>query len=34
MDYYRLKNVQADTQMRSAIAGGGNQSAGERGPLT
>jgi len=34
MDYYRLKNVQADTQMRSAIAGGGTQSAGERGPLT
>ncbi|MBL8757850.1 MAG: flotillin-like protein FloA [Phycisphaerae bacterium] len=34
MDYYRLKNVQADTLMRSAIAGGGTQSVGERGPLT
>ena len=34
MDYYRLKNVQADTLMRSSIAGGGTQSVGERGPLT
>jgi uncharacterized protein YqfA (UPF0365 family) len=34
MDYYRLRNVQADTQMRSAIAGGGTQSGGERGPLS
>lgn len=34
MDYYRLKNVQADTLMRSAIAGGGTQSVGERGPLS
>jgi uncharacterized protein YqfA (UPF0365 family) len=34
MDYYRLKNVQADTLMRSNIAGGGTQSVGERGPLT
>ncbi len=34
MDYYRLKNVQADTLMRSAIAGGGTQSVGEKGPLT
>jgi uncharacterized protein YqfA (UPF0365 family) len=34
MDYYRLKNVQSDTLMRSAIAGGGTQSVGERGPLT
>ncbi|MFN0012224.1 MAG: flotillin-like protein FloA [Phycisphaerales bacterium] len=33
-DYYRLKNVQADTLMRSAIAGGGTQSVGERGPLS
>jgi len=32
LDYYKLKNVQADTQMRSAIAGGGTQSVGERGP--
>jgi len=23
MDYYRMKNVMADTQMRSSIAGGG-----------
>lgn len=34
MDYYRLKNVQSDTLMRSAIAGGGTQSVGERGPLS
>ncbi|MBL8990751.1 MAG: flotillin-like protein FloA, partial [Phycisphaerae bacterium] len=34
MDYYRLKNVQSDTLMRSAIAGGGTQSVGERGPMT
>jgi len=34
MDYYRVKNVQADTLMRSAIAGGGTQSVGERGPLS
>lgn len=34
MDYYRLKNVQADTLMRSSIAGGGTQSVGERGPLS
>lgn len=34
MDYYRIKNVQADTLMRSAIAGGGTQSVGERGPLS
>ena len=24
MDYYRLKNVQADTEMRSSIADSGN----------
>jgi uncharacterized protein YqfA (UPF0365 family) len=30
MDYYRLRNIQADTSMRSAIAGGDN-SGGERG---
>ena len=23
LDYYKLRNVQADTEMRSAIAGGG-----------
>ncbi|MGQ0629242.1 MAG: flotillin-like protein FloA [Phycisphaerales bacterium] len=34
MDYYKLKNVQSDTLMRSAIAGGGTQSVGERGPLS
>jgi uncharacterized protein YqfA (UPF0365 family) len=34
LDYYKLKNVQADTLMRSAIAGGGTQSVGERGPLS
>lgn len=27
MDYYRFKNLQSDTQMRSAIAGGGQQTA-------
>ena len=34
MDYYKLKNVQADTQMRSSIAGGGTQNVGERGPMS
>ncbi len=34
MDFYRLKNVQADTLMRSAIAASGTQSAGDRGPLS
>jgi uncharacterized protein YqfA (UPF0365 family) len=34
MDYYRVKNLQSDTLMRSAIAGGGTQSVGERGPLS
>jgi uncharacterized protein YqfA (UPF0365 family) len=24
MDYYQLKNLQSDTQMRNAIAGTGN----------
>jgi len=24
MDYYRMKNVQADTGMRDSIAGGGS----------
>jgi uncharacterized protein YqfA (UPF0365 family) len=27
MDYYRLKNIQADTEMRSSI-GGGNVESG------
>ena len=31
MDYYKIKNVQADTQMRSSIAGGGTPTTGERG---
>jgi uncharacterized protein YqfA (UPF0365 family) len=30
MDYYRLRNIQADTSMRNAIAGG-DQPGGERG---
>ena len=34
LDYYKLKNVQADTLMRSAIAGGGTQSVGEKGPMS
>lgn len=34
MDYYRIKNVQADTLMRTSIAGGGTQSVGERGPMS
>lgn len=29
MDYYRMRNVQADTSMRSAIAGDGNKGGGE-----
>jgi uncharacterized protein YqfA (UPF0365 family) len=29
MDLYRLRNVQADTDMRSGIAGGGEDSGGE-----
>ncbi|CAN5792842.1 flotillin-like protein FloA [soil metagenome] len=34
LDYYKLKNVQADTLMRTSIAGGGTQSVGERGPMS
>jgi uncharacterized protein YqfA (UPF0365 family) len=30
MDYYNLRNLQSDTQMRSAIAGGNNTDRGER----
>jgi len=29
MDYYKMKNIQADTGMRDAIAGGGSGSAGD-----
>jgi len=32
MDYYNLKNLQADTQMRSAIGGTGIGDRGERNP--
>ena len=28
MDYYRMKNLQADTDMRGVIAGTGDDSAG------
>ena len=31
MDYYRLRNIQADTDMRSSIGGSGTQS-GPSGP--
>jgi uncharacterized protein YqfA (UPF0365 family) len=30
MDYYRMKNVQSDTDMRQSIAGGGNAEAGSK----
>jgi uncharacterized protein YqfA (UPF0365 family) len=30
MDYYRMRNIQADSTMREAIAGPGD--AGPRGP--
>ena len=30
MDYYNLKNLQADTQMRTAISGSGNNDRGDR----
>jgi uncharacterized protein YqfA (UPF0365 family) len=29
MDYYRMRNVQADTSMRSAIAGDGGKPAAD-----
>jgi uncharacterized protein YqfA (UPF0365 family) len=32
LDYYELKNVQADTRMRSAIAGEGNDASAKVGP--
>ena len=34
MDYYKLKNVQADTSMRESIAGGGNAPSGPKQPGT
>jgi uncharacterized protein YqfA (UPF0365 family) len=30
MDYYRMKNIQADTSMREEIAGTGDSSTGDR----
>lgn len=30
MDYYNLKNIQSDTQMRNAISGSGNNDRGDR----
>lgn len=30
MDYYNLKNIQSDTEMRRSLAGGGNSDRGER----
>jgi uncharacterized protein YqfA (UPF0365 family) len=33
MDYYRLRNLQADTSMRTAIAGDGQNGGGGRGPV-
>lgn len=33
MDYYRMKNVQADTSMRESIAGGGGNSASSDKPI-
>lgn len=34
MDYYRLRNIQADTEMRSAIAGTGETKPKPSGPAT
>ena len=31
MDFYRLRNIQADTRMRAAIAGPGGDERPERG---
>jgi uncharacterized protein YqfA (UPF0365 family) len=28
MDYYQMRNIQSDTQMRNAIAGAGNNTPG------
>ena len=30
MDYYRLRNVQADTEMRNSIAGAGSTRSAQR----
>jgi uncharacterized protein YqfA (UPF0365 family) len=30
MDYYRLRNLQADTDMRAAISGGGDHQRTQR----
>jgi uncharacterized protein YqfA (UPF0365 family) len=32
MDYYALRNLQADTEMRSAVAGIGSRREADRGP--
>ena len=32
MDYYRLRNIQADTDMRESISGGRDSAAGQGGP--
>jgi uncharacterized protein YqfA (UPF0365 family) len=34
LEYYKLRNVQADTEMRSAIAGTGNSRNGQRSPAS
>jgi uncharacterized protein YqfA (UPF0365 family) len=34
MDYYRMKNIQADTSMRDSIATGGTPAVGEHKPKT
>jgi uncharacterized protein YqfA (UPF0365 family) len=31
MEYYNMRNLQADTQMRNSIAGGGGENSGNRG---
>jgi uncharacterized protein YqfA (UPF0365 family) len=31
MDYYKMQNVQADTSMRDAISGSGQQAPGKGG---
>ncbi len=33
MDYYRMRNVLADTEMRQSISGGGTQSSGSSGTV-
>jgi uncharacterized protein YqfA (UPF0365 family) len=33
MDYYRMRNVLADTEMRQSISGGGAQSSGSSGTI-